>query len=164
MGVYHLTLSRLFSDYLISDVYYCPLRHLLLEFKTQAQSTYRGHHYESLPSHSTRPCTPLPNATVHCIAVSSCCFKSGRLTVPPRVALVTSGFGDGVSDKWRRLQELRRTNQLLPLLRGGFRAEEMESGEIRRFWGLDEFEKERAKGVCWLGKLKVGLEMYGSEC
>jgi len=48
-------------------------------------------------------------ALLHCIHVSSYCFKHGRITIPPRVALVVSGFGDPERKRWGRVQDIRDT-------------------------------------------------------
>jgi len=48
-------------------------------------------------------------ALLHCIHVSSYCFKHGRITIPPRVALVVSGFGDPERKRWERVQDIRDT-------------------------------------------------------
>lgn len=54
------------------------------------------------------PLPPLPEgAILHCLHVSSYCFKQGRITIPPRVALTASGFGD--PKRWARLQEIRNS-------------------------------------------------------
>lgn len=48
-------------------------------------------------------------AVLHCVHVSSYCFKHNRITVPPRVALVASGFGDVKEKRWERVQEIRHS-------------------------------------------------------
>jgi hypothetical protein len=103
------------------------------------------------------------NANLHCVSVSSYCFKNGRITIPPRVALVASGFGDVSEDRWTRLQELRKAKKIVPLIRGGWREEEEGDGQFKDFWRLEEFEKKRVNSVHWLGKLREGLENYGTD-
>ncbi|CAE6522710.1 unnamed protein product [Rhizoctonia solani] len=63
-------------------------------------------------------------ALIHCIAVSTYCFKHGRITVPPRVALAMSGFSlTEVGDKsnWTNANILRdrRSVRISDFLRGG---------------------------------------------
>lgn len=48
-------------------------------------------------------------AVLHCVHVSTYCFKHNRITVPPRVALIASGFGDPAVGRWDRVQEIRNT-------------------------------------------------------
>ncbi|KAF9512559.1 hypothetical protein BS47DRAFT_1486230 [Hydnum rufescens UP504] len=63
---------------------------------------------------------PPEGATVHAVAISQYCFKFGRITVPPRVALIASGFGAAGlipnlppsapghgKTRWDRLQDVR---------------------------------------------------------
>lgn len=50
-------------------------------------------------------------AVLHCVHVSTYCFKHNRITVPPRVALIASGFGDPAVGRWDRVQEIRNTRQ-----------------------------------------------------
>jgi len=98
---------------------------------------------------------PLPEgAVVHCLAVSMICFKIGRITIPPKVALITSGFGAPEKDRWSRIQALRfwpgatgkggRKNLMPDMLKGGYKTDNQ--GD-ERFWELDEFEERRAKAM-----------------
>lgn len=71
---------------------------------------------ETQPAHvspsvlSAMPTLP-EGAVLHCIHVSSYCFKHGRITIPPRVALVASGFGDPQRKRWERVQDIRDTRK-----------------------------------------------------
>lgn len=57
---------------------------------------------------SVNPLPPLPEgAVLHCMHVSTYCFKLGRITIPPRVALTASGFGN--VERWARIQEIRHS-------------------------------------------------------
>ncbi|KAL7415350.1 hypothetical protein BDY24DRAFT_382617 [Mrakia frigida] len=66
---------------------------------------------DASPSHSgtATPITPrvaprADGAIVHCISVSTYCFKLGRLTIPPAVALSFCGYGK--DSNWARTEEL----------------------------------------------------------
>ncbi|KAG8916747.1 hypothetical protein FRC00_014443 [Tulasnella sp. 408] len=86
---------------------------------------------------------PLPEgAVVHCVAVSLYCFKIGRITIPPRVAFIASGFGDPSKQRWFRVQDLRFsppdpmlagkgkkgkdavTNRMTDMLKGGWKTDD----------------------------------------
>ena len=43
------------------------------------------------------------------LAYFDSCFKVGRLTVPPKIALIAAGYGDPSKRRWMRVQELRFT-------------------------------------------------------
>lgn len=130
---------------------------------TQTNGSISPNGGTSLSAAAQHALASLPtNAVLHCISVSSYCFKHGRITVPPRVALVASGFGDATKGRWTRLQELRKAKKLVPLIRGGWREEEDGSGKFKDFWQLEEFEETRLGRVHWLGKLREGLENYGT--
>lgn len=81
-------------------------------------------------------------AMLHATAVSQYCFKHGRITVPPRVAFIVSGFGN--TDRWDRLKSLRQTKEgrkkFIQLLRGGWKDES--EGD---FWSFAECEPEGIK-------------------
>lgn len=60
---------------------------------------------------------PLPEgAVLHCVHVSSYCFKQSRITVPPRVALVAAGFGDPAVGRADRVKQITNTLSPLPSL------------------------------------------------
>lgn len=92
---------------------------------------------------------PLPaGATLHAVAVSVQCFKWGRITVPPRVAFIASGFSapatpedtDGIPARWKRVQEWRKQKgKLESFMRGGWRDG---TDEEKAFWDFDEYEEE----------------------
>lgn len=89
---------------------------------------------------TTSPSSAWPEAedeTLHCVVVNEMCFKLGRITVPPALALAIAGCGmqEG-SDHWAKLQALRsspsgrgkqnaegtrKTPSLKDLLRGGWK-------------------------------------------
>lgn len=57
---------------------------------------------ETVPPPAPIPATAMQThdedgALIHCIAVSSYCFKHGRVTVPPQVAFAMSGFDLGLT-------------------------------------------------------------------
>lgn len=46
--------------------------------------------------------------TLHCVVVNEMCFKHGRITVPPSLALALAGCGmEEGGEAWGRLQALR---------------------------------------------------------
>jgi len=84
----------------------------------------------------------------HCVAVSKYCFKLGRLTVPPRIALCICGFGAD-RQNWIRSAALQENGELRRFLEGGWREQ---SG-----WDLPEFEYKRQIGMEWCCKLSEGI-------
>jgi hypothetical protein len=161
-GIVQLTSTPLPKLYLVAYfVSYSPKAISTLHVKGALSS---NHDASALPAVKHALALLPEGANLHCIAVSACCFKTGRITIPPRVALISSGFGDPSADRWTRLQELRREHKLLPLLRGGYKEEEeLAHGKLRDFWRLGEYEKRRVQGMHWLDKLKLGLDMYGTN-
>ena len=100
--------------------------------------------------------------------VSSYCFKIGRITIPPRVAIVVSGFGDKSQGRWERVQEIRNTRSapgdspkkrksesggLRSILRGGWKKYEAEG-----LWDLPEYEEPRRRGVEAFGVLRTQMD------
>lgn len=110
-------------------------------------------------------------AVLHSTHVSSYVFKHGRITIPPRVALVASGFGNPSEGRWERLQELRNTREvrsfegrpkakgelggLQSILAGGWKQYEEEG-----LWDLPEYEEMRQRGVEELGCLRSKMNDY----
>ncbi|KDQ21709.1 hypothetical protein BOTBODRAFT_61344 [Botryobasidium botryosum FD-172 SS1] len=95
-----------------------------------------------------------PAAVVHCVSVSTYCFKIGRVTVPPRIALVTSGFGNPNKGRWERVQKMRKDNTIKDFLRGGWKTDE---GNATGLWDLEECETRRVAGMHWLDKLGTSM-------
>ncbi|KAB5590484.1 hypothetical protein CTheo_6066 [Ceratobasidium theobromae] len=97
-------------------------------------------------------------ALIHCIAVSTYCFKHGRLTVPPKVALAMCGFTStevGDRSNWANANRLRdrRSSRIADFYRGGWKTEE------NKFWEPSpQAEAERARRVADLKKLTEGLD------
>ncbi|KDN35449.1 hypothetical protein RSAG8_11587, partial [Rhizoctonia solani AG-8 WAC10335] len=96
-------------------------------------------------------------ALIYCVAVSTYCFKHGRVTIPPKVALAISGFSlteVGDSSNWEHAKRLRERGpaRMADFLRGGWKNEE------NQFWELSpEIEAERVKRLADLNKLTEGL-------
>jgi len=118
---------------------------------------------------------PPEGATLHAIAISQYCFKFGRITVPPRVALIVSGFGaPGVipnlpptapgygKTRWDRLQDVRAGKEgkgkLKELLSGGWKDES--EGD---FWSFEEFEAEAKRRADVYRPLRTVMEGLGLE-
>ncbi|CAE6358263.1 unnamed protein product [Rhizoctonia solani] len=97
-------------------------------------------------------------ALIHCIAVSTYCFKHGRITVPPRIVLAMCGFSlTEVGDKsnWTNANLLRdrRSVRVSDFLRGGWKSEN------NRFWEAGpRVDAECAKRVADLKKLTEGMD------
>ncbi|CAE6414388.1 unnamed protein product [Rhizoctonia solani] len=97
-------------------------------------------------------------ALINCVAVSTYCFKHGRVTVPPKVALAISGFSlteVGDSSNWEHATRLRERGpaHMAAFLRGGWKTEETQ------FWELSpEVETERVRRLADLKKLTEGLD------
>lgn len=99
---------------------------------------------------------------LHCIAISQCCFKIGRITVPPALVLASNGFG--LSDeKWSQIKQLRTKRPSTPgslsmreLLKGGWRDVPAE----KRWWdqALAGVEEERVRRLEMFRGLKEGME------
>ncbi|CAE6484353.1 unnamed protein product [Rhizoctonia solani] len=97
-------------------------------------------------------------ALIHCIAVSTYCFKHGRVTVPPRVVLAMCGFSlteGGDKSNWTNANAMRdrRSTRISDFLRGGWKSEE------NKFWESSvKVEAERARRAADLQKLTEGMD------
>ncbi|KZT05050.1 uncharacterized protein LAESUDRAFT_727305 [Laetiporus sulphureus 93-53] len=120
--------------------------------------------------HHTEP----DGATLHCIAVSTLCFKIGRITVPPALALASEGFCspdlegepktyslESPPPFWKHVEELRGPGLSLGRLRrfltGGWR--EVPEGE--RWWEealKGEVERRRVAALEVLGSLRTAMD------
>lgn len=119
-----------------------------------------------------RALPPLPEgAVLHCVHVSSYCFKQNRLTVPPRVALVTAGFGDPAAGRAARVKEItdtlsrsstyRTVGTPLPapthtipeLMRSEWKNYEQEG-----LWNLPEYEEQNQAALRKYRPLRVALD------
>jgi len=87
---------------------------------------------------------PIPEgATLHAMSVSQYCYKYGRVTVPPRVALILSGFGtpEKAEERWHKLLAIRDNRQKMrDLMKGGWKSDDG-GGFGAGFWDF-EFEVE----------------------
>lgn len=97
-------------------------------------------------------------ALIHCIAVSTICFKHGRVTVPPKIVLAMSGYSlHAVGDvsNWSNANRVRGrgSSRVSEFYRGGWK------NEKNKFWESGpQIEAERAKRVADLRKLTEGLD------
>ena len=108
------------------------------------------------PSGVTIETPPVPEgAILHATAVSQYCCKFGRITVPPRVAFIVSGFGD--PKRWERLQRVREGKEgkgkLKELLKGGWKDES--EGD---FWDFEECEPEGLRRGAQMRHLRDVME------
>jgi hypothetical protein len=109
------------------------------ELVTKATSDRPGHKRYTVREDGT---------VVHCVAISKYCFKLGRLTVPPRIALCISGFGVDRRN-WIRSAALQESGEMRRFLEGGWREQ--------KGWDLPEFEYKRQAGMEWCRKLSEGM-------
>jgi hypothetical protein len=93
-----------------------------------------------------------PDVTLHAVAVSQYCFKLGRVTVPPRVAFIASGFGDPA--RWERLMTIRRqpggAKEIRKLMQGGWKDRETWGD----FWDFKDCELRGRQAGDQLKKLR----------
>jgi len=117
-------------------------------------------------------------ATLHCLAVSECCFKIGRITVPPHVMLACEGFSvsppsetgltayslDNPPPHWETVRALRPKGNLKPLrefLKGGWR------NSKDPFWESalgGEIEEKRRVRLELVGGVQKGMENARAVC
>ncbi|KAG8753267.1 hypothetical protein FRC11_007573 [Ceratobasidium sp. 423] len=96
-------------------------------------------------------------ALLHCIAVSAICFKHGRITVPPKVVLATSGYSltePGDKSNWLNAKRLRERGRVAmsEFFRGGWKMED------NKFWEVGpKVEDERMRRLVELKKLTEGM-------
>jgi len=113
------------------------------------------------PSRINIETPPVPEgATLHATAVSQYCCKFGRITVPPRVAFIVSGFGD--PNRWERLQRIREGKEgkgkMKELLKGGWKNES--EGD---FWDFKECEPEGLRRGAQIRHLKDVMEALEAD-
>lgn len=100
------------------------------------------------------------DATLHAVTVSQYCFKHGRVTVPPRVAFIASGFGDPA--RWERLMAIRKQHdglkEMKRLMKGGWKDESW--GD---FWDFKDCEPRGTKAGNQLRKLRFVMGALAGE-
>lgn len=100
------------------------------------------------------------DATLNAIVVSQYCFKHGRITVPPRVAFIASGFGE--PSRWEQLMEIRRRKdglkEMKRLMRGGWKDEEWGN-----FWDFEDCEPRGRQAGDVLKKLRDVMGVVAGE-
>lgn len=110
-------------------------------------------------------------AVLHCVHVSSYCFKQGRITVPPRVALVAAGFGDPEVGRAQRVKDITNTLSRSsvyrtvgsPVTRETHTIPELMASEWRRYeaeglWDLPEYEERNRAGLERYRPLRQALD------
>lgn len=110
-------------------------------------------------------------AVLHCVHVSSYCFKQGRITVPPRVALVAAGFGDPEVGRAQRVKDITNTLSRSsvyrtvgsPVVPKTHTIPELMGSEWRRYegeglWDLPEYEERNRAGVERYRPLRQALD------
>ncbi|KAH8093148.1 hypothetical protein BXZ70DRAFT_442136 [Cristinia sonorae] len=132
--------------------------YLYSEFVTRPQSSKAAKRLEiatetaaqmtlDVPKHKPRSVRP-DGTVLHCVAISRYCFKLGRLTVPPRIALGVCGFGEDRTN-WNRSAAMQAQGTLRRFLEGGWRDQ--------KGWDLPEFEEQRRAGMEWCRQLTLGI-------
>lgn len=109
------------------------------------------------------------DATLNAVCVTQYCFKHGRVTVPPRVAFIASGFGDPA--RWERLMEVRKQENgdeaMRRLMRGGWKdqdqAREGKGGFDEGFWDFNECEERGLRAGDKLKSMRFVLGSLGGE-
>lgn len=104
-----------------------------------------------------------PDETLHCVSVSQLCFKVGRVTIPPALALASAGFGVP-ADRWpevkrHRLSRAQRESGM-PSMRELLVGKWRDVPEDKRWWddAVKPFEAERVKRLEALLKLREGMD------
>lgn len=96
-------------------------------------------------------------SVLHCFAVSTYCFKIGRITVPPRVALSFCGYGD--SKNWERASRLLHSpDRGRKWLQGGWKDEAEEVGAEWLQAKEGRMQVELDEGMAQGAKLKEAME------
>ncbi|KZP00550.1 hypothetical protein CALVIDRAFT_595341 [Calocera viscosa TUFC12733] len=101
-----------------------------------------------------------PGAILHSVCNSRICFKQGRLTTPPTIAISLSGMGGTEAigrARWARKQQLTTEGKLNGILKANWN-DELARPFQEGGWELKELEAERRKGMATCGKLLTGLE------
>ncbi|KAH9921628.1 uncharacterized protein B0H18DRAFT_1086079 [Fomitopsis serialis] len=109
-------------------------------------------------------------ATLNCVIVNALCFKIGRITIPPALALAVEGFctpgevqysPSSPPPFWAEVQKLRGEDptdlrKLQKLYAGGWR----DVPEDQRWWekALEGLEERRKVGMEVVGALRRGME------
>lgn len=110
-------------------------------------------------------------AVLHCVHVSTYCFKQGRITVPPRVALVAAGFGDPSVGRAARVKQITDTLSRPKMSRSNgtssstdthtipdLMRSEWKRYEAEGLWELPEYEERNRAGVARHRPLRLTLD------
>lgn len=133
-------------NFLLFILHYHHQLYLLSEFVTFSGNS--GLKKESDSKGVKKRSMRADGTVLHCVAISVYCFKLGRITVPPRVALSICGIGASNSDG-TRVSLMKQAGKLRYFLETGWRDE---GG-----WDLPEFEMQRLGGLEWCRKLTDGI-------
>lgn len=145
----------------IPDISQPPSGHGSPEDSGAEDKTLRGNKASSVSS-ARKPTAPTveirPDGSVlHCFAVSTYCFKIGRITVPPRVALSFCGYGD--AKNWERASRLLHSpDRGRKWLQGGWKDE---ADEVGAEWTQSKdarMQAELDEGMAYGAKLKEAME------
>ncbi len=108
-------------------------------------------------------------SVLHTIHIAQVCFKMGRITVPPNLALAANGFtgiqGHSVTrphSQWLEAKKIMskpmggNTKRMRDLMIGGWR----HVPEPERWWdqAFSEVEEQRVKNLSFIDGLRKGLE------
>jgi len=105
---------------------------------------------------SSFPLTEPDGSTVHCVALSRCCWKFGRITIPASLALACNGYGLTPS-QWAHVRGIRDRGEMPAFLKGGWKEV---TGE--RWWevamGVPEIEERRVRNLEKIVGVKDSLD------
>ncbi|KAG8873864.1 hypothetical protein FRB97_006371 [Tulasnella sp. 331] len=140
----------------------------------QATTPYKAP--STIPKYKLKTRMP-EGALIHCVAISTYCFKAGRITVPPAVAFIAGGLGDPSKQRWFHVQDLRFNdryppasnkrvlkNKMTEILRGGWKTDIVEGWEsnadgVSSFWELGEYEERRDENMkAIFGGVQLGMK------
>ncbi|TIB95478.1 hypothetical protein E3Q18_03719 [Wallemia mellicola] len=71
-----------------------------------------------------------PDEELNCIAITQYCFKSGRLTVPPPIALGLAGLGKNGEKNHEIFKNLVKERKLKAYLRGGYKKDNPDFADV----------------------------------
>lgn len=95
--------------------------------------------------------------TLHCVAMSRTCWKIGRITVPPTLALASAGWGLD-KDQWAHVTKMRYSLKMPAFLRGGWKQVPREERWWEQALGKPEIEERRRRNMEVINSMRDGLE------
>ena len=62
-----------------------------------------------------------PDEELNCIAITQYCFKCGRITVPPPIALAMAGLGEHGKENHKIFEKLVKQRKIKEYMKGGYK-------------------------------------------